>query len=285
MEELTFGNLSLQRQISINQGKFTVIYNQLSKFPEPVSNAWQEFSQDGKLATISTENWDLEILGPIPLPRKLGDREIKLQCYLFRRKLELDSLKSLVLQAKEPEKLQQLLMRQLAVNSLLVYGDFQSSDTPLIRLHSNCTTGDIFASMRCDCGEQLEAAFSRIVQEGVGAVVYMAGHEGRGIGLWGKGAAYLLQDRGLDTYCANRKLDFPDDSRDFADAAIVLQHYLKPKAEIRLLTNNPQKHHALAKFGIKIREQVPLHPTINRHNQRYLLAKKKYGHKFDLAGN
>ena len=110
-----------------------------------------------------------------------------------------------------------------------------------MRVHSSCLTGDVFGSERCECGPQLAGALERITSEpGGGLLVYMAGHEGRGIGLWAKAATYLLQDAGEDTYQANRSLGLPDDSRDFTDAAALLHHFVGNKP-MRLLTNNPKK--------------------------------------------
>jgi GTP cyclohydrolase II len=122
----------------------------------------------------------------------------------------------------------------------------------------------------------LELSIQKIVQYGVGAVVYMAGHEGRGIGLWAKGAAYLLQDEGFDTYDANRALNLPEDSRDFTDAALVLRHTLKTGAKVKLLTNNVAKIEALRNLGLTVSERVPLLTSVN--NSKYLSAKASNGH-------
>ncbi len=119
-----------------------------------------------------------------------------------------------------------------------------------MRVHSSCLTGDVFGSVRCECGPQLEGALERITAEpGGGLLVYMAGHEGRGIGLWAKAATYLLQDAGEDTYQANRSLGLPDDSRDFTDAGALLHHFVGDKP-MRLLTNNPKKVQDLTRMGL-----------------------------------
>ena len=136
------------------------------------------------------------------------------------------------------------LVSPLAVNSVLVIG--KPTENPLVRVHSNCLTGDVFGSQRCDCGPQLAAAIKNIDEDPSGGyIVYMAGHEGRGIGLWAKAATYLLQDSGEDTYQANRSLGLPDDSRDFTDAAILLKHFVGNES-FRLMTNNPKKLDDLA---------------------------------------
>ena len=148
------------------------------------------------------------------------------------------------------------LVSPLAVNSVLVIGE--PTENPLVRVHSNCLTGDVFGSLRCDCGPQLDAAIARINADPAGGyLVYMAGHEGRGIGLWAKAATYLLQDAGEDTYQANRSLGLSDDSRDFTDAAILIKHFVG-KEPFRLLTNNPKKTDAFIYGGFELEaDQVP----------------------------
>lgn len=241
---------------------------------------WQELCNNGKLTTLRTDGYHLKILGPIPLPKKVGNQEVIFNWYPFIRVLEDDSfsISSNATEQTELECLRHLINSHLPVNSLLTYGLVESYKTPLVRVHSSCVTGDIFGSMRCDCNSQLEVSFKRIVDSGIGAVVYMAGHEGRGIGLWAKGAAYLLQDAGLDTYCANRTLNLPEDCRDFTDAALILKHYLPSESAIRLMTNNPSKCDALQNLGIKILERVPLITPANKHNLKYLSTKAKNGH-------
>ena len=167
----------------------------------------------------------------------------------------------------------------MAVNSILVIGKPEESDNPLVRVHSNCLTGDIFGSRRCECGPQLEAAIDRIAEDPHGGyLIYMAGHEGRGIGLWAKAATYLLQDAGEDTYQANQSLGLPDDSRDFSDAAILLKHFCQGHG-IRLLTNNPKKLDDLAALGVQGIEQVKHVVGVDNFNLQYLKAKRDWGHK------
>ena len=147
---------------------------------------------------------------------------------------------------------------------------------PLVRLHSECLTGDVFGSLKCDCGPQLSEALKLIGDEGGGALLYLR-QEGRGIGLANKLRAYALQDRGLDTVDANRRLGFGDDERDYAHAAAMLRAL--GISEVRLLTNNPAKVDGLEKAGIRVAERVPHHMPVNPHNADYLATKrKKSGH-------
>ena len=142
-----------------------------------------------------------------------------------------------------------MLAESMAVNSVLIHGDLDASTNPLVRVHSSCLTGDVFGSQRCECGPQYLAALDRISQPGqAGMIVYMAGHEGRGIGLWAKAATYLLQDAGEDTYGANESLGLPADCRDFSDASALL-HYFIGDRPFRLMTNNPKKLDDLAAMG------------------------------------
>ena len=150
------------------------------------------------------------------------------------------------------------------------------AEAPLVRLHSECFTGDLLGSLRCDCGPQLQAALARIAQEGVGAVIYLA-QEGRGIGLANKLRAYALQDRGLDTVDANRALGFQADERNFLVAATMLEQLGIKR--VRLLTNNPDKLAALAACGIAVtaREELSIEP--NGVNDHYLATKtRRFGH-------
>ena len=159
----------------------------------------------------------------------------------------------------------------------IVKGDLKSSNkSPLVRIHSECLTGDIFHSLRCDCGEQLNKALIAIEEEGIGAVIYLR-QEGRGIGLINKIKAYKLQQTGLDTYEANLQLGFPDDMRDYLIGAQILRDL--ECTEIRLITNNPEKIKELEGYGIKITERIAFESTRYPENKGYLDTKiKKFGH-------
>ena len=159
-------------------------------------------------------------------------------------------------------------------------GDLKTGDAPLVRVHSECLTGDALFSLRCDCGFQLDAALSAIAQAGLGAVLYLR-QEGRGIGLGNKIRAYALQDQGSDTVDANHQLGFPADARDY-DLAVQLLRELG-LTRIRLMTNNPRKLDALIRDGIEVVERVPLESGRNPHNEAYLRAKAdKLGHWLTL---
>jgi 3,4-dihydroxy 2-butanone 4-phosphate synthase/GTP cyclohydrolase II len=163
----------------------------------------------------------------------------------------------------------------------LVYGDPESlrasEDPVLTRVHSECLTGDVFGSDRCDCGPQLDEAMDRIVEEGRGVLVYLRGHEGRGIGLVAKLQAYQLQDGGRDTVDANLDLGLPADARHYGAATQILKDL--GVGTVRLLTNNPDKVTSLEEYGITVAERVPLTPHPNDHNLAYLLTKRdRMGH-------
>ena len=158
----------------------------------------------------------------------------------------------------------------------LVMGDVASEEPVLVRVHDQCVTGDVFGSLRCDCGEQLEQAMRRVAEAGRGAIVYMD-QEGRGIGLHNKIRAYHLQDAGLDTVEANVALGLPVDSREYGiGMQILLDLGIR---QLRLMTNNPTKRSGLEGFGLEVVERVPLEVTPNPHNLRYLKTKReKMGH-------
>lgn len=158
-----------------------------------------------------------------------------------------------------------------------VCGEIQPDKEVLVRVHSECLTGDIFSSKRCDCGNQLKLAMKKIAQEGCGVLVYLRGHEGRGIGLRHKLRAYNLQDEGYDTAQANIELGFPVDSREYGIGAQILVDLGVKK--MRLMTNNPEKYTGLKGYGLKITERVPLVIQPNEDNYQYLQTKKeKMGH-------
>ncbi|ASU83395.1 bifunctional 3,4-dihydroxy-2-butanone-4-phosphate synthase/GTP cyclohydrolase II [Nocardiopsis gilva YIM 90087] len=163
----------------------------------------------------------------------------------------------------------------------LVYGDLGDGTDVLARLHSECLTGDGFGSLRCDCGPQLEAAMERIADAGRGVLVYLRGHEGRGIGLLRKLQAYRLQDSGADTVDANLKLGLPSDAREFGAGARILTDL--GVSSVRLISNNPEKIDGLVDNGITVTERVTLPTAVTPANLRYLQAKRdRMGH--DLPG-
>jgi GTP cyclohydrolase II len=162
----------------------------------------------------------------------------------------------------------------------LVMGDVANRQSVLTRLHSECLTGDVLGSYRCDCGEQLDLALRYIAAEGCGVLLYLRGHEGRGIGLTNKIRAYALQEQGRDTVEANLDLGLPDDSREYDSAAGILRT-LKVTS-VRLISNNPKKFDSLAKHGIPVCERVGLAIPVREENERYIRTKQvKFGHYFD----
>ena len=167
----------------------------------------------------------------------------------------------------------------------LAYGDVSGDEPVLTRVHSECLTGDVFGSRRCDCGPQLDEALERIVEEGRGVLVYLRGHEGRGIGLVAKLQAYQLQDGGRDTVDANLELGLPADARHYGAATQILRDL--GVTSVRLLTNNPGKVTNLEEYGVRVAERVPLTTRPNDHNLQYLLTKRdRMGHHLpDLAAD
>jgi len=164
----------------------------------------------------------------------------------------------------------------------LVLGEPEEDASILVRMHSECLTGDVFRSLRCDCGAQLDLAMARIASEGVGVIVYLRGHEGRGIGLLDKLRAYRLQDDGVDTVDANLQLGLPADARDYGTGASILVDL--GLRHVRLLTNNPVKRAALGGFGLVLAGREPLEVAANDRNAAYLATKaERFGH--ELGGS
>lgn len=234
----------------------------------------------------------IEILNADGTMARLPD----LRNFCKRNELKLCSIEHLINYRRRLEK---LVDKEEVVKMPTDYGDFDlhlyrvtldgqhhvalvkgeiSADTPtLVRVHSECLTGDIFGSRRCDCGGQLHAAMRQIAEEGNGVLLYMRQHEGRGIGLAAKMHAYKLQEQGLDTVEANERLGYPNDLRDYGMGAQIL--YDLGVREIRLMTNNPKKIVGLDGHNLKIVEQVPIRQLPNEHNAKYLETKKtKMGH-------
>ncbi len=244
---------------------------------------------ENKIRTVGQEGQRrISLIGPVPLPvhHPNTGQEHVLRWYPFVRRTELDAVDRISADLREgrSDDLVTLLNSFMAVSSVLLYGDFEHQERPLVRLHSCCMTGDVFGSLRCDCGPQLRRAYAQIFDEGAGAVVYLASHEGRGIGLWAKAVTYILQDMGQDTYQANESLGLPADSRDFTDAALAIRAFLDDNAQVRLLTNNPMKEEHLVQAGVPVAERVPLVVGVSEHSLRYLHAKKTHGHDFGEEG-
>ena len=211
-------------------------------------------------------------VGPVKLPIKQGDFEKTFQWYTW---VTVNS----ELNTKE-EILKSIVNAELASkqqSSVLVYGDFANADDAIIRMHSICHTGDIFGSQRCDCGYQLHESMKMIAEHGCGAIFYLANHEGRGIGLFSKSLAYILQEEGYDTVEANNALGFEDDTRNYEEAIRVLET-LRAKP-VTLITNNPKKLAALKSHGLLAHEHIPLWGGLTDTNRHYLETKvKKSGH-------
>ncbi|MBA3824894.1 MAG: GTP cyclohydrolase II, partial [Ktedonobacterales bacterium] len=160
----------------------------------------------------------------------------------------------------------------------LVLGDVATADPVLVRVHSECLTGDVFGSRRCDCGEQLDRAMAMIAAAGRGVVVYLRGQEGRGIGLHNKLKAYKLQEDGADTVDANLLLGLPRDARQYGIGSQILADLGLQR--LRIITNNPEKRASITAFGLEIVEQVPVIVPSNPHNAAYLRTKRdRMGHE------
>jgi GTP cyclohydrolase II len=215
-------------------------------------------------------------------PAAVADADVTAAEIFAQRERELASLEPVVetrLPIAAVEETRLVVFRSAAGGSeqvALLIGRPEQAHAPLCRLHSECLTGDLFGSLRCDCGEQLDGAIGRMAEEGAGILLYLR-QEGRGIGLVNKLRAYRLQDEGLDTVDANTHLGFQADERDFAIAAAMLKRL--GTRRIRLLTNNPDKIQAVEAHGVAVEERVPLTFAANRHNRFYLETKaRKSGH-------
>ncbi|SHF72220.1 GTP cyclohydrolase II [Ornithinibacillus halophilus] len=225
-----------------------------------------------KIQSIQTSEGAIYLVGPVKLPVNLyGETvEFKWYCWLNCNEDTEDYEKII-------DNLSSQNLADYQQSSVLVYGDFEESDDALIRMHSICHTGDIFGSKRCDCGFQLRESLKKVKEHGSGAVFYLANHEGRGIGLFSKAMAYVLQENGYDTVEANEQLGFVNDSRNYDDAIKVLQR-LRTKP-VTLITNNPLKLEALQNAGLSVSGRVPLWGDISEYNEKYLQTKiDKSGH-------
>lgn len=227
---------------------------------------------DHKIKAIESDAGMIYLVGPIRLPVHLGEEEAIFQWYCW-----LSCEEKLEDEEQIIRKLSSINLAEMQQSSVLVYGDFEHADEAWIRMHSICHTGDIFGSKRCDCGFQLHESMRRIALKGAGALFYLANHEGRGIGLFSKAMAYLLQEKGYDTVDANLKLGFADDVRNYDDAIRVLKA-LRSKP-VSLITNNPRKRDAMQAAGLNVTELIPLWGDRSQHNERYLDTKvNRSGH-------
>lgn len=225
-----------------------------------------------KIQLIHKEDGAIYLVGPIRLPVNLYGETVVFQWYSWLNCDEVTSDVNRII-----EKLSSSNLAELQQSSVLAYGDFANGEDAIIRMHSICHTGDIFGSKRCDCGYQLKESMKMIVDHGTGALFYLANHEGRGIGLFSKAMAYILQENGYDTVDANESLGFVDDSRDYSDAIQVLKA-LRSKP-IKLMTNNPKKLQALQEAGLEVSDRQPLWGDLSEFNEIYLQTKvKRSGH-------
>ncbi|NIK70755.1 MULTISPECIES: GTP cyclohydrolase II [unclassified Paenibacillus] len=229
---------------------------------------------EGKIRHIDSEDGEIYLVGPIKLPVNLDDQTAIFHwyCWLLCEE-EADKLEDII------HKLSGANLAEMQQSSVLVYGDFEHADEAFIRMHSICHTGDIFGSKRCDCGYQLHQSMKMIAAHGAGALFYLANHEGRGIGLFSKAMAYLLQEQGYDTVEANLNLGFVDDARNYGDAIRVLRS-LRPKDKpVTLITNNPRKLDALRNAGLDVSDRIPLWGDVSEYNEKYLQTKiNRSGH-------
>jgi 3,4-dihydroxy 2-butanone 4-phosphate synthase/GTP cyclohydrolase II len=205
---------------------------------------------------------------------------------IIKYRVNTDSLVEMVAEAKLPTRWGDFSIRafvdhiQQDTHIALTQGDLSGDEAVLVRVHSQCLTGDTFASLRCDCGKQLQNAMEMISREKRGVLLYLVNQEGRGIGLLNKIKAYRLQEEGLDTIQANVKLGFKADQRDYGIGAQILRHMGLKK--LKLITNNPAKYIALAGYGLEIAERIPLEVAPNKENLAYMKTKKeKMGHLLD----
>jgi GTP cyclohydrolase II len=205
------------------------------------------------------------VVGPVQLPVNLNGDTVLFQWYSWMRSALMGGLEEII------ERLTSANLAEMQQSSVLVYGEFHDAERAVIRFHSICHTGDIFGSKRCDCGFQLKQSMKMIVDEGAGALFYLANHEGRGIGLFSKAMAYILQENGYDTVEANLKLGFKADARNYDDAIRVLK-FLRTKP-VLVITNNPKKLDALRRAGMDVAGRVPLWGDVSEYNARYLQTK------------
>lgn len=227
---------------------------------------------EDKIQLIKTDKGAIYLVGPIRLPVNLYGETVTFQWYCWLNCDEAtEDFQKII------DKLASANLAEFQQSSVLVYGDFEYADEAIIRMHSICHTGDIFGSKRCDCGYQLKQSMKMIVEHGKGALFYLANHEGRGIGLFSKAMAYILQENQYDTVEANESLGFVDDARNYDDAIMVLKA-LRTKP-VKLMTNNPKKLQALKDAGLNVTDREALWGDVSEFNENYLQTKiTKSGH-------
>jgi GTP cyclohydrolase II len=231
-----------------------------------------------KIQLIKTDEGATYLVGPIKLPVNLYGETVVFQWYCWLNQCEVtDNYQKII------DQLRSANLAEHQQSSVLVYGEFENADDALIRMHSICHTGDIFGSKRCDCGYQLKQSMQNIVDHGSGALFYLANHEGRGIGLFSKAMAYVLQENGYDTVEANESLGFVDDSRNYEDAIHVLKA-LRTKP-VTLMTNNPKKLEAMQNAGLPISGREPLWGDKSEFNENYLQTKIQRSGHMEEEGN
>lgn len=237
----------------------------------------------GALAEIKNEDGSMARLPELMQMAKEFDMKIISVAELIRYRLKTDSLVERGEEVHLPTQYGDFKMIPFRQKSngmehvALIKGEWKEDEPVLARVHSSCVTGDIFGSMRCECGEQLKKALQLIEKEGKGAVVYL-NQEGRGIGLMAKAAAYKLQENGMDTVDANLHLGYEADERDYGVGAQILRNIGVSK--MRLMTNNPVKRIGLESYGLEVVENVPIEVTLNQYNRFYMETKaKKMGHQ------
>ncbi|MFC2947436.1 GTP cyclohydrolase II [Virgibacillus sediminis] len=225
-----------------------------------------------KIQLIKHKDAAIYLVGPIQLPVNLYGETTVFQWYCWLNYEEVTEDYEKII-----DRLASANLAEYQQSSVLVYGDFSEADEALIRMHSICHTGDIFGSKRCDCGFQLKESMLKIKEHGAGALFYLANHEGRGIGLFSKAMAYVLQENGYDTVEANESLGFVNDARNYEDAIQVLKR-LRTKP-VTLITNNPLKLEAMEDAGLAVSGRTPLWGDISEYNRKYLQTKvSKSGH-------
>lgn len=228
---------------------------------------------ENSITTIEFDDKYIYLVGPVDLPLKVNDTVKHFNWYSW-----YCSNKFLDNQVDIFEYLNNKSLEESQVSSMITYGDFEKEVDSLIRMHSICHTGDIFNSQKCDCGDQLSASLEQIIDNGSGALFYLANHEGRGIGLINKAFAYILQQNGFDTVEANTEINKLDDTRNYNEALCILKYFRKDN-DVTFLTNNPKKIAAAESYGFSNVYYKSLWSEKSKYREKYILTKvQKAGH-------